>query len=228
MKPFNWNETTEQIWNEKADFWNENSENMWLKGSRKTIIPFILDSIPKETTILDAGCGDGFGTYLLASSGLKATGVDIADKMVQKARSERKHPDGQFLKGDLTSLPFENSSFHSIMAINSIEWTERPLVALNEMRRVVQPNGHLFLGLLGPTAGPRANSYSRLYGKDVICNTMMPWEFEQLAVENGWNLLEGLPVYKEDAKKVDVSRLPRHLKQALTFMWVFHLQKGEN
>ena len=95
------------------------------------------------------------------------------------------------------------------------------------MRRVLQPNGHLFLGLLGPTAGPRANSYSRLYGKDVICNTMMPWEFEQLAVENGWNLLEGLPVYKEEARKVDVDRLPRYLKQALTFMWVFHLQKGE-
>ena len=124
MKPFNWNETTEQTWNEKADFWNENSENMWLKGSRKTIIPFILENISKEPTILDAGCGDGFGTILLASAGLKATGVDIADKMIDKARKDRVHPNAKFLKGDLTCLPFEDASFHSIMAINSIEWTE--------------------------------------------------------------------------------------------------------
>ncbi|WP_406564921.1 MULTISPECIES: class I SAM-dependent methyltransferase [Bacillus] len=215
------------MWNEKADFWNENSENMWLKGSRKTIIPFIIENVTKETTILDAGCGDGFGTFLLASVGLRATGVDIAEKMIEKAQLERNHPNAHFIKGDLTSLPFEDASFDSIMAINSIEWTESPLVALHEMKRVLKPNGHLFLGLLGPTAGPRANSYSRLYGKDVICNTMMPWEFEQLAVENGWKLLEGLPVYKEEAKKVEVNRLPRHLKQALTFMWVFHLEKGE-
>nr|WP_010193793.1 hypothetical protein [Bacillus sp. m3-13] len=35
MKKFNWNEETEKVWNERADFWHENSENMWLNGSRK-------------------------------------------------------------------------------------------------------------------------------------------------------------------------------------------------
>nr|WP_268741874.1 methyltransferase domain-containing protein [Bacillus sp. m3-13] len=113
----------------------------------------------------------------------------------------------------------------AVMAINSIEWVEQPLQVLNEFQKVLKPGGKLFLGLLGPTAGPRAHSYQRLYGKEAICNTMMPWEFERLALENGWELMDGMPVYKEEAKKLDTTNLPRFLKQALTFMWVFEFQK---
>lgn len=113
----------------------------------------------------------------------------------------------------------------AIMAINSVEWVEQPLQVLDEFHKVLKQNGKLFLGLLGPTAGPRGNSYARLYNQKAICNTMMPWEFEQLAQENGWELLDGMPVYKEEAKKLDTTNLPRILKQSLTFMWVFMLQK---
>jgi ubiquinone/menaquinone biosynthesis C-methylase UbiE len=225
MKSFNWNQETEKAWNKRADFWHENSENMWLRGSRKTIVPFIRERLPKGSTILDAGCGDGFGSLLLAESSYHVTGIDIAEKMIDRAKETRIHSNLHFEKGDLTKLPLEKSSKDAIMAINSIEWVEQPLDVLDEFHKVLKPGGKLFLGLLGPTAGPRANSYPRLYEQKAICNTMMPWEFEQLAQENDWELLDGMPVYKEEAKKIDTSNLPRHLKQALTFMWVFMLQK---
>jgi hypothetical protein len=111
------------------------------------------------------------------------------------------------------------------MAINSIEWTERPLEALNEMRRVLKSGHLLCVGLLGPTAAPRINSYRRLYGEPVICNTMMPWEFEKLAQENGWELVDGEGVYKRGVSEKMVANLPAELKQALTFMWLFMLRK---
>ncbi|MBM7619453.1 ubiquinone/menaquinone biosynthesis C-methylase UbiE [Bacillus tianshenii] len=225
MTSFDWNQETEKKWNENADFWHENSENMWLKGSRSTIIPFIRKRLPEGSKVLDAGCGDGFGSYLLAENSYKVTGIDIAEKMISHAKDKRKHSNLTFYKADLTRLPFEKGQYDAIMAINSIEWVEQPLDVLKEFHKVTKEKGILFLGLLGPTAGPRANSFPRLYGDKAICNTMMPWEFEQLAQENGWELLDGMPVYKEEAKKVDVSGLPRHLKQALSFMWVFMLQK---
>ncbi len=225
MKKFNWNEETEKVWNERADFWHENSENMWLNGSRKTIIPFIKDRLRQEAHVLDAGCGDGFGSFLLAENGYHVTGVDIAEAMIERAVPKRVHTNINFQKGSLTELPLENDSMDAVMAINSIEWVEQPLQVLEEFHKVLKPGGKLFLGLLGPTAGPRAHSYQRLYGKEAICNTMMPWEFERLALENGWELLDGMPVYKEEAKKLDTTNLPRFLKQALTFMWVFEFQK---
>ncbi|WP_404346560.1 class I SAM-dependent methyltransferase [Sutcliffiella horikoshii] len=225
MKKFNWNEETEKVWNERADFWHENSENMWLNGSRKTIIPFIKERLKQEAHVLDAGCGDGFGSFLLAENGYHVTGVDIAEAMIERAVQKRVHTNINFQKGSLTELPLENDSMDAVMAINSIEWVEQPLQVLEEFHKVLKPGGKLFLGLLGPTAGPRAHSYQRLYGKEAICNTMMPWEFERLALENGWELLDGMPVYKEEAKKLDTTNLPRFLKQALTFMWVFEFQK---
>ncbi|WP_078380266.1 class I SAM-dependent methyltransferase [Sutcliffiella halmapala] len=225
MKTFNWNQETEKQWNDRADFWHENSENMWLKGSRKTIIPFIKERLQEGSFILDAGCGDGFGSFLLAENNYKVVGIDIAGKMIQKAQEKRIHKNVSYLQGDLTKLPFKKNYVDAIMAINSIEWVEHPLDVLDEFHRVTKEKGILFLGLLGPTAGPRANSFPRLYEQRAICNTMMPWELEQLAQENGWELLDGMPVYKEEVKRIEPTALPRHLKQALSFMWVFMLQK---
>ena len=225
MKSFNWNAETEKAWNERADFWHENSEHMWLKGSRKTIIPFIKSRLEEGAHILDAGCGDGYGSFLLGESGYHVKGIDISEKMIILANEKRVHNNISFHKGDLTSLQYEPSSFDAIMAINSLEWVEQPLNVLEEFHKVLKPEGKLFLGLLGPTAGPRGNSFPRLYNQKAICNTLMPWELEQLAQENGWELLDGMPVYKEDVKKLDTQNLPRILKQALTFMWVFMLKK---
>ncbi len=44
--------------------------------------------------------------------------------MIQKGKERGEGPDLSFIKGDLSSLPFENEQFEAIMAINSLEWTE--------------------------------------------------------------------------------------------------------
>ena len=85
--------------------------------------------------------------------------------MIEKGKGEAKCPNLSFIIGDLTSLPFENEKFVSVIAINSLEWTEAPLQALNEIKRVLGKEGYACIAILGPTAKPRENSYSRLYGK---------------------------------------------------------------
>lgn len=84
----------------------------------------------KEAQVLDVGCGDGYGTYKLSSAGYKAVGVDLSEVMIQKGKERGEGPNLSFIKGDLSALPFENEQFESIMAINSLEWTEEPLRAL--------------------------------------------------------------------------------------------------
>ena len=91
----------------------------------------------KEAKVLDVGCGDGYGTYKLSRAGYKAVGVDLSEVMIQKEGAWR-GPGFILYKGDLSSLPFENEQFEAIMAINSLEWTEEPLRALNEIKRVLK------------------------------------------------------------------------------------------
>ncbi|EOP56376.1 methyltransferase [Bacillus cereus VDM053] len=224
MAKFNWHESAEKKWDNDAEFWNQNSQEMWDSGSRSTIIPFFEQYVEKEAQVLDIGCGDGYGTYKLSVTGYKAVGVDLSEVMIQKGKERGEGSNLSFIKGDFSALPFENEQFEAIMAINSLEWTEEPLQALNEIKRVLKKDGYACIAILGPTAKPRENSYSRLYGKDVVCNTMMPWEFEQLAKEQGFEVVDGIGVYKRGVNEKMLGQLPTELQQSLTFLWVFMLK----
>ncbi|MFC4559948.1 class I SAM-dependent methyltransferase [Virgibacillus kekensis] len=226
---FNWQKEAEAQWNSRAGFWNERSMSMWDNGSRKDIIPFIGNHLESGSRILDIGCGDGYGSWKLHHAGYHVTGIDLSEEMIRRAK-ERVHNDEiSFLQGDAGKLPFNNQSTEAIMAINVLEWTEDPAATIREFHRVLKDGGVLFAGILGPTAGPRMNSYPRLKGEKVICNTMMPWEFQPLADETGLKYKDGFGVYKEDIQTQHQHGLPLELKQALTFMWVFKFVKeGED
>lgn len=225
MESFDWHKVAKEQWDGRADFWNQSSEAMWEKGSRQSIVPFFRKHIAKNSYVADIGCGDGYGSLKLYQAGYRVLGVDLSEEMIEKAKRRRESKEISFIQGDVTKLPLEDESFSAIMAINTLEWTEKPLKGLNEMNRVLKKGHLLCLGLLGPTANPRKNSYRRLYGESVICNTMMPWEFEQLARDNGWEIVDGKGVYQHGVHEDMVKNLTDELKQSLTFMWLFMLRK---
>ncbi|WP_134704104.1 bifunctional 2-polyprenyl-6-hydroxyphenol methylase/3-demethylubiquinol 3-O-methyltransferase UbiG [Ammoniphilus sp. YIM 78166] len=224
---FQWHEESALQWNRMSSNWHQNSREMWETGSRKTIIPlFSKHAVPSSGRMLDAGCGDGYGTWKLAQMGYDAIGVDISEDMIEKAKLKK----GQeltldFAQADIVSLPFSAESFSAVLSINCLEWVESPLSGLKELWRVLQPGGILCLGILGPTAAPRQHSYHRLYGEEVICNTMMPWECARLVEDNGFRIIDQEGVYKRGVKEEQLGPLSLELKQALTFMWLFVLQK---
>jgi ubiquinone/menaquinone biosynthesis C-methylase UbiE len=174
------------------------------------------------------GCGDGYGSLLLSREGYKVTGIDLSKEMIDKARLYEKqmqsnHP--MFLEGSITNTSFPEESFDAVMAINSLEWIEFPLDGLNEMKRIVRKGGFGCFAILGPTAMPRINSYKRLVGTDVICNTMMPWEFERLATETGWEKTAEKHVFKRGVDPQMLKGLSNELKQALTFLTIFMFKR---
>lgn len=229
MKVFQWHEQARQKWDEMSDYWHQNSQLMWETGSRKTVLPLFSRFVPANPSslILDAGCGDGYGSYKLYQSGYRVIGADISERMIRKAKERVENEGLDFIQGDLGQLPFASKTFSAILSINAIEWTESPLQTLNELRRVVKTDGILCLGILGPTAAPRKNSYARLYEEKVVCHTIMPWECERLCKENGWEILHGEGVYKEGVTDDMVSRLSIELRQALSFLWLFIMKKVE-
>ncbi|PLT28404.1 class I SAM-dependent methyltransferase [Peribacillus deserti] len=228
MDSAEWNKQLETSWDAFSDSWSKDAEKMWEEGSRKKIIPFIKQYLQERGKLCDLGCGEGYGSWKLCLEGFQVTGVDISQEMIFKANTKTKNLSHlNFLQADINSLPFRDEEFDAIMAINSLEWSKSPLEALNESRRVLKPGGYAIIGILGPTAAPRqTHSYRRLYGEPVIMNSMLPWEFDRLASENGWNRLAEIGVEKKGADLEKLGFLSRELKQALSFMWVFLLEKN--
>ncbi|MGG1399421.1 class I SAM-dependent methyltransferase [Bacillus salipaludis] len=216
-----WVDEAEKQWDNRADSWHSSSRGMWETGSRKDIIPFLKKYLPDESAICDLGCGDGYASVKLARMGHHVIGIDLSEQMLERASVLAVGSSVQFIKADISEVPLEPNSLDAVMAINSLEWTESPLKVLFEIKRIVKNDGLACIAILGPTAMPRINSFRRLYGEKVICNTMMPWEFEKLAEENGFKKIAEMGVYKREAEKLPVENLPLELRQSLSFMWVF-------
>lgn len=223
MNSFNWTIRSKEEWNDRADFWNSRSKSMWDSGSRKDIIPLLTSHLHSQARVLDVGCGDGYGTYRLHTLGYDAVGVDISEEMI--AYAKKRGTTIPFYIADVSNLPVEMESVDAILCINVLEWIEVPVVALQELKRVLKKGGLLCIGILGPTAGPRASGFRKVYGEKTISNSMMPWEFQKLAVEMGFELEDELAVYKEGVTERHYEGLSTQLKQALSFMWVFLLRK---
>lgn len=222
-----WQEQVRMKWDENASFWNSRSQEMWDNGSRKVIVPFFKKHVQPKSKVLDLGCGDGYGSYKLWNEGYDVTGVDLSDEMVKlcQGRLLEGHERLAFQQADMLDLPFQDQQFDALMAINALEWAEVPINAIKEISRVVKPGGNLCVGILGPTAAPRVNSYKRLYNEDVIMNTMMPWEFEQLSKEHSFEIVAREKVYKRGVDLKHVGSLAEDMQQALTFMTIFMLKK---
>lgn len=228
-----WNTFVSQQWNQMAGDWHERSKGMWEQGSRKTILPLFTELLPaSKGRILDAGCGDGYASFKLASVGYDVTGLDISSEMIAYATKQAKRLTDstslQFMEGDISATPYPDQSFAGILSINAMEFTSSPLIVLQEFRRILQPDGLLLLGVLGPTAGPRAHSYPRLYGKATIQNTIMPWEAKQLAQENGFFLQKESHMYKDDFSPDLAHSLSMELREAVSFITLLALRKHPN
>ena len=91
--------------------------------------------------ILDAGAGPGRLTAPLAERH-QVTACDISDEMLEEAR--RRSPEGvRFVRADARELPFADSEFDGLLAIDLLAHLPDLGAALRELARVVRPGGLL-------------------------------------------------------------------------------------
>ena len=112
----------------------------------KNLVELFFNEINKKE-VLEIGCGTGHWTSFLSELGLKVTGIDISEKMLEKAKSKN-IPNATFEVHDATNLPFANESIENIVCITSLEFIENKEKALKEMHRVLKKNGTILIGTL--------------------------------------------------------------------------------
>ncbi len=132
-----------------ARYYSENSitEGFWNDGFDLFKSVLMRREIPVEgNTFLDLGCGPAWRDAKLArENGMKYIGVDMAFEMLKIA--QEKVSDGEFIKSNVTTLPFKNESFDIFWAIGIIQHIPRELTVhtIKEWRRILTKRGLGFI-----------------------------------------------------------------------------------
>ena len=91
---------------------------------------------------LDAGCGVGYGTELLAQSGASmAIGIDIHAATIFAAAESSSQAATGFLIGDVSELPFQSQQFDLIASFEVIEHLRNWADYLAEITRLLSDEG---------------------------------------------------------------------------------------
>jgi len=95
---------------------------------------------------LDAACGEGYGSALLASPAASVEGVDISEQAINHALQRYGDLKGvNFHVADCTTLPFDDNEFDRVVSFETLEHLEAHDQLLAEFRRVLKPDGFLIL-----------------------------------------------------------------------------------
>lgn len=98
-----------------------------------------------DLEVLDAACGEGYGTALLASVAARATGVDVSRQAIEHARQRYGSENLEFRTADCLDLPFGDESFDCIVSFETLEHLEDHDGLMKEFRRVLKPGGFLMV-----------------------------------------------------------------------------------
>jgi len=95
--------------------------------------------------VLDAACGEGYGSFLLSRSAASVTGVDVSRDAVAHASQRYKHPNLAFANGSVTALPLPDASVDLVVSFETVEHLHGQAAMLAEFRRVLIPDGLLVI-----------------------------------------------------------------------------------
>lgn len=94
----------------------------------------------------DIGAGTGFITEGLLRKGLKVIAVDQSDEMIHQMKQKFKDfEEVDYRQGEAENLPIEDNKVDYVMANMYLHHVNEPLLAINEMVRILKPGGKLVI-----------------------------------------------------------------------------------
>lgn len=95
--------------------------------------------------ILDIGCGNGLYTIGFSELGQNTIGIDISEKALMQAQINKLQLNGssEFIIACAENLPFSNSCFDIVIAIETLEHVNNQEMALREAGRTLKKDGHI-------------------------------------------------------------------------------------
>jgi SAM-dependent methyltransferase len=152
---------------------------------------------------MDVACGAGYGSALLARHATKVVGADLSQSAIDHARATYGSiANLEFRRADCASLPFADSSFDAVVSFETIEHIEAQERFLDEVRRVLRPEGLFVL------SSPNKREYT-----------------DQRGFSNAYHVRE---LYREELATLLATRFPHStwFGQRISFFSVVWPEKG--
>jgi 2-polyprenyl-3-methyl-5-hydroxy-6-metoxy-1,4-benzoquinol methylase len=137
-----------------ASFWVQIIREHRDRYRNEVTDPAMLHAIgePAGLDVLDAGCGEGYLSRILAKKGANATGIDSSTKLIEAARSQNLADvlSVSFDIGSVDDLPYPDSAFDLVVCNHLVNDLFDPSKPISEFARVLRSSGRLIILMLHP------------------------------------------------------------------------------
>jgi 2-polyprenyl-3-methyl-5-hydroxy-6-metoxy-1,4-benzoquinol methylase len=116
------------------------SENYWFRR-HEAAYTWLLPVVAGAHVVLEVGCGEGYGTAMIADRAGTVLGLDYDAAAVRHA--QRSYPNAEFARANLAALPIASRSIDVVVTLQVIEhvWDHPQFV--RECARVLSAGGRL-------------------------------------------------------------------------------------
>ena len=123
--------------------------------------------LPAGSVVLDVGTGPGRVPRLIAAARptVEVEGVDLSPEMIARATSTAKTTSTRNLRfqvGDVAALPFADNSVDLVVSTLSLHHWDDPAAGLDEIVRVLAPDGQAWIYDFRPALTATQRTTSRL------------------------------------------------------------------
>lgn len=180
-------------------WWDTEGPLKTLHDINGTRLQFIAQHVTlTDARVLDIGCGGGILCEAMARSGAKVTGIDAESEAI---RTAEEHAKSSNLAIDYFCTPvetYQSKRYDVITCMEMLEHVEHPEMVLEHCKRLLKPNGFLFLSTISRTIKAYA---SAIVAAEYILNLLprqthdyskfiKPSELMAMARAFGFNLAE--------------------------------------
>ena len=138
------------------------------KRWRRSVVEKLRPLLSPDAHVLDVACGTGdLSIALFENIGARVTGVDFCRPMLERAA--RKQPRIAFVEGDALQLPFDETVFDAVTIAFGLRNLSSVEQGLNELRRVLKPNGWIAILEFSKPVLPGFRSLAAAY-----CTRLLP------------------------------------------------------
>jgi len=113
--------------------------------------------------VLDLGCGEGYGTWIISRSASEAVGMDAGDETISKAKSRYVAENLSYVAGHSGKLPFPEKSFDMVVCFELIEHVAEAaqVDCLAQIKKVLKQDGVLLISTPNKSlsTNPNENPY---------------------------------------------------------------------
>ena len=161
--------------------------NFYKKSNKneKIILRELIKRLPKDSLILDVGCGTGRPAKFLAKKGYKLICIDISEKMLKAA--QKNVPNAKFKKMSMYNMKFKDKSFEGAIAFFSFLHLEKKKIKkiFKDLNKFLKKDGYLVFSVNKGVG----EGYFEYFGEKVYVSEYTKKELTELIKNTGFKTI---------------------------------------